>query len=118
MPDLALLVFLGGLSAATSMILFETVTLSTMVCNDLVMPILLRANPRWLAGRADLSGLLLGIRRAGIAVMILLGYLYFRFVGESYALVASGLISFAAAAQFAPPILIGLYWKRASRWAR
>ncbi|MCC8997988.1 MAG: sensor histidine kinase [Candidatus Contendobacter sp.] len=114
-PDLALLVFLGGLSAATSMILFETVTLSTMVCNDLVMPILLRANPRWLVGRSDLSGLLLGIRRTGIAAMILLGYLYFRFVGESYALVASGLISFAAAAQFAPPILIGLYWKRASR---
>ncbi|MCB1796910.1 MAG: histidine kinase, partial [Candidatus Competibacteraceae bacterium] len=50
MPTLALLVFLGGLSAAASMIMFETVTLSTMVCNDLVMPILLRANPRWLAG--------------------------------------------------------------------
>ena len=115
MPDLALLVFLGGLSAATSMILFETVTLATMVCNDVVMPILLRANPRWLAGRSDLSGLLLGIRRVGIAALILLGYLYFRFIGESYALVASGLISFAAAAQFAPPILIGLYWQRANR---
>ncbi len=114
-PNLALLAFLGGLSAATSMILFETITLSTMVCNDLVMPLLLRANPRWLAGRADLSGLLLGIRRAGIAAMILLGYLYFRFIGESYALVASGLVSFAAAAQFAPPILIGLFWKRACR---
>jgi Na+/proline symporter/nitrogen-specific signal transduction histidine kinase len=115
MPTLALVAFLGGLSAATSMIMFETLTLSTMVCNDVVMPILLRANPRWLAGRSDLSGLLLGIRRVGIAVLILLGYLYFRFIGETYALVASGLISFAAAAQFAPPILIGLYWKRATR---
>ncbi len=115
MPDLALLAFLGGLSAATSMILFETVTLSTMVCNDLVMPILLRINPSWLASRTDLSGLLLGIRRAGIAGLILLGYLYFRFVAESYALVASGLVSFAAAAQFAPPILMGLFWKRANR---
>ncbi len=115
LPDLALLVFLGGLSAAISMILFETVTLSTMVCNDLVMPFLLRINPRWLAGRTDLSGLLLGIRRTGITAILLLGYLYFRFVGETYALAASGLISFAAAAQFAPPILIGLYWQRASR---
>jgi Na+/proline symporter/nitrogen-specific signal transduction histidine kinase len=115
LPDLALLAFLGGLSAATSMILFETVTLSTMVCNDLVMPLLLRANPRWLSSRTDLSGLLLGIRRVGIAGLILLGYLYFRFVAESYALVASGLVSFAAAAQFAPPILIGLFWKRANR---
>ena len=115
MPTLAMLAFLGGFSAATSMILFETITLSTMACNDLVMPLLLRANPRWLSGRADLSGLLLGIRRAGIVIIILLGYLYFRFIGETYALVASGLISFAAAAQFAPPILIGLYWKRANR---
>jgi Na+/proline symporter len=115
MPMLAMLAFLGGLSAATSMIMFETVTLSTMVCNDLVMPILLRINPRWLAGRSDLSGLLIGIRRAGIVILILLGYLYFRFVGESYALVASGLVSFAAAAQFAPPILIGLFWKRANQ---
>jgi signal transduction histidine kinase len=115
MPTLAMLAFMGGFSAATSMILFETITLSTMVCNDLVMPLLLRANPRWLAGRPDLSGLLLGIRRVGIVVIILLGYLYFRFIGETYALVASGLISFAAAAQFAPPILIGLYWKRANR---
>ncbi len=115
MPTLALIAFLGGLSAAVSMILFETVTLSTMVCNDLVMPILLRGNASWLAGRSDLSGLLLIIRRVGIAVIILLGYLYFRLVGETYALVAGGLISFAAAAQFAPAILMGLYWKRASR---
>ena len=115
MPDLALLAFLGGLSAAISMILFETVTLSTMICNDLMMPILLRINPPWLAQRQDLSGLLLGIRRVGIAVLILLGYLYYRFIGESYALVTSGLVSFAAAAQFAPPILIGLFWKRANR---
>lgn len=116
MPFLALFVFLGGLSAATSMIMFETVTLSTMVCNDLVMPILLRINPRWIAGRTDLSGLLIGIRRAAIVILILLGYLYFRFIGESYALVTSGLVSFAAAAQFGPPIIIGLFWKRANRF--
>ena len=115
MPNLALLAFLGGLSAATSMIMFETVTLSTMLCNDLVMPLLLRANPRWLAERSDLSGLLIGIRRASIVLLILCGYLYFRFIGESYALVTSGLVSFAAAAQFAPAILIGLFWKRANR---
>ncbi len=112
---LALLVFLGGLSAATSMIIVETVTLSTMVCNDLVMPVLLRSRRLRLTERPDLSGLLLGIRRAGIAVTVLLGYLYFRFIGESYALVTIALVSFAAAAQFAPPILIGLYWKGAGR---
>lgn len=112
---LALMVFLGGLSAATSMIIVETVTLSTMVCNDLVMPVLLRSKRLRLTERADLSELLLAIRRVGIAVTVLLGYLYFRFIGESYALVTIALVSFAAAAQFAPPILIGLYWKGASR---
>ena len=39
---LALLVFIGGLSAATGMVIVETIALSTMVCNDLVMPVLLR----------------------------------------------------------------------------
>jgi Na+/proline symporter/nitrogen-specific signal transduction histidine kinase len=112
---LALLVFVGGLSAATSMIIVATVALSTMVCNDLVMPVLLRTKGLRLTERADISGLLLGIRRISIAIMILLGYWYFRFIGETYALVTIGLISFAAAAQFAPPILIGMYWKRASR---
>lgn len=112
---LALIVFLGGLSAATSMIIVATVTLSTMVCNDLVMPVLLRIKMLRLTERSDISRLLLGIRRVSIALMILLGYEYFRFIGESYALVTIGLISFAAAAQFAPPIIIGMYWKRASR---
>lgn len=112
---LALIVFLGGMSAATGMIIIETVALSTMVCNDLVMPVLLRVKALRLIERADLSGLLLGIRRGSIALMIILGYLYFRFIGESYALVTIALVSFAAAAQFAPVILLGIYWKRASR---
>jgi Na+/proline symporter/nitrogen-specific signal transduction histidine kinase len=112
---LALLVFIGGLSAATSMIIVETVALSTMICNDLVMPVLLRVRSLHLIKRSDLSGLLLAIRRGSIALMILLGYFYFRFIGESYALVAMGLVSFTAAAQFAPPILLGIYWKRANR---
>ena len=42
---LALLVFIGGLSAATGMVIVETIALSTMVCNDLVMPWLLRLRP-------------------------------------------------------------------------
>jgi Na+/proline symporter/nitrogen-specific signal transduction histidine kinase len=114
-PLLTLLVFLGGLSAATSMIIVATVALSTMVCNDLVMPVLLRVKALRLTARPDLSGLLLGIRRVSIACMILLAYLYFRFIGESYALVTIGLVSFTAAAQFAPPILLGIYWQQASR---
>jgi Na+/proline symporter/signal transduction histidine kinase len=112
---LALLVFIGGLSAATGMVIVETIALSTMVCNDLVMPFLLRC--RWLAlqGEEDLSGFLLGIRRLAIVLILLLGYLYFRFAGEAHALVSIGLISFAAVAQFAPPMLGGMYWRGATR---
>ncbi|MEO5335912.1 MAG: sensor histidine kinase [Magnetospirillum sp. WYHS-4] len=114
-PYLALLVFIGGLSAATGMVIVETIALSTMVCNDLIMPVLLRFGRLHLSERSDLSGLLLGIRRGAILFIILLGYLYFRLIGESYALVTIGLVSFAAAAQFAPAILGGIYWKGGSR---
>lgn len=112
---LALLVFIGGLSAATGMVIVETIALSTMVCNDLVMPLLLRY--RWLAlqGEEDLSGLLLGIRRSAIIFILLLGYLYFRLAGEAHALVSIGLISFAAVAQFAPAMIGGMYWRGATR---
>ena len=109
---LALLVFIGGLSAATGMVIVATIALSTMVCNDLVIPVLLRIRA---FHKEDLSRVLLLIRRASIVGILLLGYLYFRLIGESYALVTIGLVSFAAAAQFAPAIIIGIYWKGASK---
>jgi len=112
---LALLVFLGGLSAATGMVIVETIALSTMVCNDLVMPVLLRMRSLRLSERENLTGLLLGIRRGAIVGVVLLGYLYFRLAGEAYALVAIGLISFAAVAQFAPAVIGGIFWKGATR---
>ncbi len=112
---LALLVFIGGLSAATGMVIVETIALSTMVCNDLVMPWLLRST--WLRAEkgADFSGVPIGIRRAAIVVILLLGYIYFRAAGEAYALVGIGLISFAAVAQFAPALFGGMYWKQGTR---
>jgi Na+/proline symporter/signal transduction histidine kinase len=112
---LALLVFIGGLSAATGMVIVETIALSTMVCNDLVMPWLLRSRWFGVSERRDLSGLLIGIRRAAIVVILLLGYIYFRAAGEAYALVGIGLISFAAVAQFAPAMFGGMYWKQGTR---
>ncbi len=117
-PWLATVAFIGGLSAATGMVIVESIAVSTMVCNDLVMPLLLRTRrvgARATAAADDLSGLLLAIRRGAIAGILLLGYLYFRLAGEAYALVAIGLISFAAVAQFAPALLGGLYWKGGTR---
>jgi len=112
---IALLAFIGGLSAATGMIIVETVALSTMVCNDLIMPILLRFGRLHLSERQDLTGVLLLIRRATIIVVVLFGYAYVRLIGESYALVTIGLVSFVAATQFAPAIFGGILWKGATR---
>lgn len=108
---LALFVFIGGLSAVTGMVIVEVIAISTMVCNDLVMPVLLRNTRFGERSGGDLTRLLLFIRRVAIIGILLLGYLYFYLAGEAYALVSIGLISFAAVAQFAPALLGGMYWK-------
>jgi Na+/proline symporter/signal transduction histidine kinase len=111
---LALLAFIGGLSAATGMVIVETIALSTMVSNSLVMPVLLGRGWRMTRGR-ELGPLILAIRRATIVLVLLLGFVYFRAAGETTALVAMGLLSFAAVAQFAPAVLGGIFWKGGTR---
>ncbi len=113
---IALLAYIGGLSAVTGMLIVETVAVSTMVCNDLVMPSLLRLDRFGNRAGGDLTRLLLNIRRVAIIAVLMLGYLYFRIAGEAYALVSIGLISFAAVAQFAPALFGGMYWRGAT-WA-
>ncbi|WP_339935020.1 sensor histidine kinase [Vreelandella glaciei] len=115
LEGLPLLVFIGGLSAATGMVIVETIALSTMVSNQLVMPLLLRSRRLHLSTKGELAGWLLGIRRVAIVLILLLGYLYHALIGDSYSLVTIGLVSFAGAAQFAPALLIGLYWRGATR---
>jgi signal transduction histidine kinase/Na+/proline symporter len=107
---LALLVFVGGLSAATGMVIVESIALSTMILNNLVVPWLVR-----LGKSRDISGLLINSKRLAIALTIFLGYGFHHLIGESYTLVNIGLISFAAVAQFAPAFFGGLYWQRATR---
>jgi Na+/proline symporter/nitrogen-specific signal transduction histidine kinase len=111
---LALFAFLGGLSAATGMVIVETIALSTMVSNSLVVPLLLS---RWsrVARQRELGRLVLTIRRVTIVAVVLLGYAYVRIAGETPALVDMGLVSFAAVAQFAPAVLGGLVWKGGTR---
>ena len=110
---IGLLAFIGGLSAGTGMVIVASVALSTMLCNDLVMPVLLRASA--VRQERDLSGLLLTVRRIAIAVILGLAYLTYRVVGDSYALTTIGLMSFVAVAQFGPSFFGGLYWRGANR---
>ncbi|WP_038056188.1 ATP-binding protein [Thermus amyloliquefaciens] len=102
---LALLAFLGGVSAATAMVVVESLALSILISNHLLSPLLLRFRA---------LGSLLLWRRISILAVMLLAYLYFRLAGEAYALVAMGLISFVAVAQLAPASLLGLFWKGAT----
>jgi Na+/proline symporter/signal transduction histidine kinase len=111
---LALFAYLGGVAASTGMVIVETIALSTMVSNSLVMPALLRGRARVTAS-PDLRGLILGIRRVTIVAVLLLGFVYFRAAGEATALVSIGLVSFAAVAQFGPALLGGIFWREGNR---
>jgi len=114
-PVVALIAFLGGLSAAASMVVVETTALSLMVCNDVVMPALLRIKRLGLEQKADLTSLLLWVRRLVMIGVMGLGYLYMRHDSAQFALVSIGLMSFVAVAQFAPAIIGGLFWRGATK---
>jgi PAS domain S-box-containing protein len=112
---IALLAFVGGFSAATGMVIVAAVALATMISNDLVMPALLRMKRLDLERRGDLSNLVLLVRRVAIVALAGLAYVYYRIIADAENLAATGLLSFAAVAQFAPAIVSALYWRGASR---
>ncbi len=111
---IAMIAFIGGLSAATAMVIIETVALSIMACNNLVVPYLLARTGASEATFRDMGRALIIIRRTAIAVILLLAYSYYLMAGASEALAQTGLISFAAVAQFAPAFFGGLFWRGAT----
>ncbi len=110
---LAMLVFLGGFSSATSMVIVETIALATMLSNHLLMPLWLRFKPGALTG--DLRRGVLLARRFSIIGVLALGLAYFRLSGGSAALAAIGLIAFAGMAQALPVLLGGIFWRGATK---
>jgi Na+/proline symporter/signal transduction histidine kinase len=110
-PVLALAAYIGGFSAATSMVIVETIAISTMVCNELVMPVLLRFGRIGRVPGQDVTRFIRLIRRIAIVVIVALAYVYFRLFTGPGTLTQIGLLSFAAVAQFAPSIIGGVYWK-------
>ncbi len=107
---LSLFAFIGGFSAATSMIIVETLALSTMVMNSIIMPALINFHdaPRFPTA-------ILNIKRLVIMAIVFIGYWFTTSVGGLYSLVDMGLRSFEAVALFAPAFFLGLYWKRGTR---
>ncbi len=114
--QLATFAFIGGLSAATSMVIVASITLATMVCNDIVIPILLRIPRFKLAESNDLGSLLLRVRRITIFCLLLMGYFYYRILGDQGSLASFGLLSFVAAIQFLPAIIGAVYWQAGNRY--
>jgi len=106
---LALLAFVGGLSAATAMVIVESVAVAIMVSNDLFVPFMLRRR----GGTATRADTLLRARRFSIFCILLLAYLYYHLAGEAQ-LAQIGLLSFAAVAQFGPAFFGGLFWRHAT----
>jgi len=112
---LALLVYLGGFAAATSMVIVSTIALSVMVSNNLLMPVLVGVPVLKLRFQERLSSILLYSRRCCILGVVLSAYFYYKGVAEYYSLLEVGLVSFAAVAQFAPAVLGGIFWKEGTR---
>src|SRR6476660_2853506 len=106
-------VFIGGLSAATAMVIVECVALSIMVSNDIVVPLVLQRGPRSRTGERDFGDFLLKVRRFAIFAIMGMAYFYYRALGNTQ-LAAIGLLSFAAIAQLAPAFFGGLFWRRST----
>ncbi|MGB0506831.1 MAG: ATP-binding protein [Pikeienuella sp.] len=112
---LATLAFLGGFSAATSMVIVAAIALSTMVSNHIVLPIWLRLGRERTPASDDVRSLLLRSRRLSIAIIIGFGYFYYQVTGGTGALASIGLIAFLGVAQVLPALLGGLFWQGATR---
>lgn len=112
LPWLTVLVFLGGLSAATAMVVVASTALATMISNDIAAPLLWR---RRLEHGANLGKRVLWVRRAVIVSLALLAFAYYRCTSGPVSLASIGLLAFAAVAQFAPALFAALYWSGASR---
>ncbi|MEH6627459.1 MAG: ATP-binding protein [Motiliproteus sp.] len=107
---LSALVFIGGLAAATGMIIISSVTLATMSTNHLLVPILNRFNSLHFFKRY-----LLPARWVAIAIVLLSSYLFARELTEGRLLVNIGILGFCAALQFVPAIVGGLFWLRGNK---
>ncbi len=108
---MSVIVFIGGLSAATAMVIVECVALAIMVSNDIIVPLVLQRGASSPAARPDFGGFLLKVRRAAIFAIMLMAYFYYQALANIH-LVAIGLLSFAAIAQLAPAFFGGLIWRR------
>ncbi|MZI94211.1 response regulator [Vibrio sp. CAIM 722] len=112
---IALLAFLGGASAASSMVIVSTMALAIMMSNDLVMPLLLRRMRLTQRNHIHISRILVIVRRLLILLIMLGAWGFYQVLDSIPSLSAIGFLSFAAITQFAPALLGGMYWREGNR---
>ncbi len=109
---LPLITFIGGLSAASAMMIVTTLALAAMVMNHFVLPLTF---PRNISSDTNIYKRLLQGRRVLIAVIIMAGFAFNLFLSHHQELAQLGLISFVAVAQFLPGTIGLLFWQGANR---
>lgn len=112
---LAMLVFLGGFSSATSMVIVASIALSTMMSNHIIIPLWMALRVQGATVSGDIRAVVIRSRRFSIIAVLALGYLYFHITGGSAALSAIGLVSFVGVAQVIPALIGVLFWRGGTR---
>jgi Na+/proline symporter/signal transduction histidine kinase len=111
---LGVLVYIGGLAAATSMVIVSAIVLSTMISTEVITPLTLKFKYFSKAGAPQFSGLLLKQRRFAITAILLFAFAFERSINQQSHLASIGLLSFVLLSQFAPAIIGALYWRKAN----
>lgn len=106
---IAILVFIGGLSAASAMMIVTTLALSSMFLNHLFLPASLSASRT-----DDVYRSILWSKRLVIAAIVAAGFGFYIVIELNEGLASLGLISFVAAAQLLPGTIALLITPRAT----
>ncbi|WP_025822205.1 hybrid sensor histidine kinase/response regulator [Shewanella marina] len=115
-PLIAIIALLGTISAATGMMIVAVVTISIMVSNEWVVPLMLRSGQMQRKNFDQFSHLLLNIRRIVIILIFTIGFISYMALSHNDSLSDLGMMSFGAFAQLAPALVGGLYWQHGNRY--
>ncbi|MCL6461454.1 MAG: GHKL domain-containing protein [Flavobacterium micromati] len=111
---LTVIVFLGGFSAAISMIIVSSIALATMLSNNLLIPYgFIGALEN--SSQQKNSKRIINSRKIGIFSLVILAYVIYRIFILDYSLVSIGLVSFVVIAQLAPAFFGAIFWRRGSK---
>jgi len=112
---LTLLVLFGGLAAASGMVIISTIALSTMLSNDLVLPLYLKYKNYNLPKKTGIQSTVLWSRRISILTITLMAFSFYYFLNTDIPLASFGNLSFLLTVQFAPTLILGVYWSHSNK---